>query len=108
MAMIFCSECGKKISDKANQCPYCGCPSNKANSNKKQWWVYFILLWFLGVFGAHKYYIGKIGQGIAMTILTITLIGIIVTGIWSFIDFIIALCHAGNDKWVKSISEPVK
>lgn len=26
MAMIYCKECGKEISDKADKCPNCGCP----------------------------------------------------------------------------------
>ena len=26
MALFKCSECGKEISDKAERCPYCGCP----------------------------------------------------------------------------------
>jgi uncharacterized membrane protein YvbJ len=32
MALINCSECGKMISDKAKNCPECGCP---INSNDK-------------------------------------------------------------------------
>lgn len=29
MALIKCSECGKEISDKADNCPNCGCPVDK-------------------------------------------------------------------------------
>lgn len=29
MALINCLECGKEISDKAESCPNCGCPTNK-------------------------------------------------------------------------------
>lgn len=29
MAIIKCSECGKKISDKATKCPSCGAPVDK-------------------------------------------------------------------------------
>ena len=29
MALINCSECGNKVSDKAKACPYCGCPIEK-------------------------------------------------------------------------------
>lgn len=25
MALVKCKECGKEVSDKANECPYCGC-----------------------------------------------------------------------------------
>ena len=31
MAMIFCTECGKEVSDQAAACPGCGCPIKKAN-----------------------------------------------------------------------------
>lgn len=31
MAMIICKECGKEVSDKANNCPNCGCPINLYN-----------------------------------------------------------------------------
>lgn len=37
MALINCSECGKKISDKAISCPNCGCPvSELISSEEKQ------------------------------------------------------------------------
>lgn len=31
MAMIYCNECGKEISDKADKCPHCGCPVSAQN-----------------------------------------------------------------------------
>lgn len=42
-----------------------------------------LLCFFLGVFGVHRFYVGKIGTGILMII---TLGGF---GIWSLIDFIV-------------------
>ena len=37
MALIKCSDCGKKISNKAKACPNCGCPINeKEEKNKKK------------------------------------------------------------------------
>ena len=33
MALIKCVECGKEISDKANACIHCGCPTNKMKKN---------------------------------------------------------------------------
>ena len=33
MALIKCSECGKKISDEARTCPNCACPVEKSESN---------------------------------------------------------------------------
>ena len=36
MALIKCPECGKEISEKANCCPYCGCPSDEWNKNDNE------------------------------------------------------------------------
>lgn len=35
MAMIKCPECGKEISDKSNNCVYCGCPAKFFETKKK-------------------------------------------------------------------------
>jgi len=50
--------------------------------------VLAIVCWFFGVFGVHRFMVGKIGTGILMLLLTITVIGSIISLIWSFIDFI--------------------
>lgn len=45
------------------------------------------LLWLLGgLFGLHRYYLGRIGSAIAMTVLTLTVVGIFVTVIWWLVD----------------------
>ena len=49
----------------------------------------FLLAWFLGVVGAHRFYAGRIGSGIAMLLLTITGFGLIVTFIWVIVDLVI-------------------
>ena len=46
----------------------------------------------MGVFGAHRFYVGKIGTGILMLL---TLGGL---GIWSLIDFIIIAVGSFKDK----------
>lgn len=51
-----------------------------------------LLCFFLGMFGAHRFYVGKIGTGILMVL---TLGGV---GIWSLIDFIIIACGNFKDK----------
>lgn len=50
-----------------------------------------ILCWFLGVFGIHRFYVGKVGTGIAMLF---TLGGL---GIWALIDFIMILVGSFKD-----------
>ena len=103
--MIFCYECGKKISDAAKLCPCCGAPSKKEtqNSDDKKAWVALILAWFLGIFGAHRFYVGKTGSAIAMLILSLTIIGLIITGIWLLVDMIVIICGNFTDKKGKAL-----
>lgn len=86
----FCKHCGAKIPEAAVICTQCGCqvedmkrneqPSiviNNANTNTntnvnaamfgvraKNKWVAFLLCFFLGYLGVHKFYEGKVGMGI--------------------------------------------
>lgn len=64
--------------------------------------VAYILWYFLGVFGAHRFYMGKTGSAIAMLVLTITVIGMIATGIWWVVDAF--LVHT----WVKDHNRTVE
>ncbi|MES2337505.1 MAG: TM2 domain-containing protein [Pseudomonadota bacterium] len=47
-----------------------------------------LLAFFLGPLGVHRFYLGRTGSGIVMLILTCTIVGLLVTGIWAFVDFI--------------------
>lgn len=95
MAMIYCKECGAKYSDKAMSCPKCG--YTEGVSNNKSIVAYVLLAFFIGCFGAHKFYIGKNGQGVAMllmcTIGWLLIIPGVIACIWAFVDFIIGLCN---------------
>lgn len=57
----------------------------------------FLLCWFLGIFGAHRFYTGKIGTGILMIF---TLGGL---GIWTLIDFIIIIIGSFTDSEGKKL-----
>ena len=51
-----------------------------------------LLGWFLGAFGAHRFYTGKMGSAIAMLIMTLTGFLAPISGIWQLVDiFSIAL-----------------
>ena len=54
--------------------------ASEMDTRKKSTATTWILWFFLGSIGAHRYYLGKIGTGVAMT-LTLGCFGI-----WTFID----------------------
>ena len=56
-----------------------------------------LFAWFLGGFGAHRFYLGKIGTAIAMLL---TAGGL---GIWALVDFIFAVSGNMKDKEGKLI-----
>lgn len=105
MAMIFCYECGKKISETADCCPSCGATQKKkVELTVKRGVVALLLAWFLGVFGAHRFYVGKTGSAIAMLIISLTFVGLIITGIWTLVDIITIICGNFTDNTGKKIS----
>lgn len=106
---MFCSNCGKVIDDSAKFCPDCGTPvhhdsvspllensaSNQPNLvSPKSRTIAAILAFFLGFVGAHRFYVGKIGTGIAIILLSWCLIG----EVWALIDLIVILCGNFKDK----------
>ena len=50
-----------------------------------------LLCFFLGAFGVHRFYVGKVGTGILMLV---TFGGL---GIWALIDFIMIVCGSFKD-----------
>lgn len=47
-----------------------------------------LLAFFLGTLGIHRFYLGRTGTGIVMLLLSCTIIGLILTVPWAFIDMI--------------------
>lgn len=91
----FCFECGELINAKADICIRCGViqidkQSSDFTDDRNRWLTCLLLCWFLGPFGAHRFYTGHIGLGILQVL---TLGG---CGIWAFVDLIIIL--TGNFK----------
>ena len=57
-------------------------------ADRKNKLVAALLAFFLGTLGLHRFYLGRIGTGILMLVLTCTIVGLVVTGIWSLVDTI--------------------
>jgi TM2 domain-containing membrane protein YozV/ribosomal protein L40E len=77
----FCSDCGQVISARAEICPKCGVRQAGAQvQGEKSKIVAGILALLLGGIGIHKFYLGRIGQGILYILFC-----------WTFIPSIIAL-----------------
>ena len=62
----------------------------------KQWIVDVLLAFFLGTLGIHNFYLGYTTKGIIQLVLTITVIGIFVSGPWALIDFIMLIMRSGS------------
>lgn len=66
------------------------------DANKKTVGIAYLLWFFLGIFGAHRFYLGESGTGAAMLIITLVsfplmfvvvgLFTIWISGIWAFVD----------------------
>jgi TM2 domain-containing membrane protein YozV len=55
-------------------------------ANKTQPVIGYVLLFTLGLLGAHNFYLGRNGIAIAQLILSLTVIGLIVTWVWVIVD----------------------
>jgi TM2 domain-containing membrane protein YozV len=47
-----------------------------------------LLAFLLGTLGIHRFYLGRVGSGIAMLLLSCTVIGLLVTVPWALVDMI--------------------
>jgi len=94
--MVYCTACGKQIHETATSCPACGAvqqprpavaavaPPPPAFTDKRILPA-FLLCFFLGFLGAHRFYVGKTGTAIAQIF---TFGGL---GVWWLVDFIMII-----------------
>lgn len=59
---------------------------SEVKNQGKSMLVAYVLWYFLGMLGGHRFYIGKTGSAIAQLVLTITVVGMVVTGVWWIVD----------------------
>ncbi len=97
----FCNGCGASTTPLTEICVKCGIRLAKAIEVSPKSRLAVTLLSVLpgcfGIAGVHRFYLGKIGTGIAMLL---TLGGL---GIWTLIDFIFAVSGRMKDKEDKVI-----
>jgi TM2 domain-containing membrane protein YozV len=97
--MVHCRACGKEIHELAKVCPQCGAPQSSAPATDKRILPAFLLCFFLGWAGAHRFYVGKVGTGILM-LFTGGVFGVL----W-LIDFIMIIVGAFTDSAGNKITE---
>lgn len=112
---MYCNKCGKEIDDEALICPHCGCGTvnyirDQARSEaraqaqpapgQKTRTTALLLCIFLGGFGAHRFYVGKIGTGI-LWLLTLGF-----GGIGTIVDLICIICGTFTDEFGNTLFDP--
>ena len=103
-----CRACDMEISAIARECPHCGTEQFDTRSSAlamhhlpsdKRALTTGLLCLLLGVFGAHRFYVGKYGTGFLQLI---TLGGL---GIWMLVDLILLITGQFKDKEGRRITE---
>ena len=102
--MAFCRGCAKEIHETAPACPSCGATQGGTKSkivgekSDKDFVTALLLCFFLGMFGVHRFYVGKIGTGV----LQLFTLGCF--GIWTFVDFLMIVMSKFKDSDGKNIT----
>jgi TM2 domain-containing membrane protein YozV len=65
--------------------------------SEKQKTTAILLAFFLGALGIHRFYVGKTGTGIIMLLLTLTIVGVYISGIWATVDLVMIVCDKFKD-----------
>ncbi|WP_456267660.1 NINE protein [Kushneria sp. AK178] len=89
-SMKYCHGCGNQLHASAQSCPGCGASMRKKGGKTKVGAALFAF--FLGGFGAHRFYVGNVGLGILYLLFCWTFIPAIV----AFFEFIYFLAMDEN------------
>lgn len=112
---MFCPKCGKETAGSPVFCASCGARLvEEANVSPKSRLATSLFAWFLGQFGAHRFYTGKTETAVLMLVLGVLgwatiwifalgLVFLIPVWIWSLIDFIFAVSGSMIDDQGRAI-----
>lgn len=75
---MYCKHCGNKVLDEAVICPSCGCEVKERAGEGKSKIVAWLLSFFFGNLGIHRFYMNNMTLGIAY--LVINVVGGALTG----------------------------
>ena len=95
---MFCQNCGADVPDKTEVCLGCGMAVQNVSAAKipsvnDEWLGAMLLAMFLGIFGAHNFYLKRNSVAIAQLVLGLCSC-FIISGIWSLVDW--AMIVSGN------------
>lgn len=63
-------------------------PAQAAGPPDRNKFVAALLAFLLGPLGIHRFYVGRIGSGIAMLVLSMTVVGLLVSVPWALVDML--------------------
>lgn len=72
--------------------------NSEVEKNSKNITVAYLLWLIVGVLGGHRYYLGRTRSAIAMTVLTITVVGGVISAIWALVDLFLIPGIINEDK----------
>ena len=68
--------------------PLSAAPPQRARHSDRNKVVAALLAFFIGTLGVHRFYLGRNGSGLVMLVLSLTVVGLLITLPWSLIDMI--------------------
>lgn len=101
---MYCSNCGAEVNDSAVICVKCGCALNGEHSvslkeeNSNRALIALLLAVFAGHLGAHRFYTGKTGTGIALLCIFLFTFWTLLPFVWQIVDIIMILSGNFTDK----------
>ena len=83
-------------------------PPSYAMAAPKSKLVAILLAFFLGALGIHRFYMGHVGVGLAMLLMTVVTFGglAIVSAIWALVDIVLISCDVLRDSYNRPLTWP--